>query len=114
MSTCPYAGATQSLAPITLAPITLDPITLPPSPLAPITSDQALAQAAADPVVRFYRMIAAARPPQRADRSAVGTLPTRASRYCDAVTSASGFGWYVFPPMDFQLLFDGEEVFLDL
>ena len=64
-----------------------------------------------DPLVSFYRLIAAARPPQRADRSAIGTIPTRAFRYCDAVTSASGFGWYVFPPMEFQLLFDGEEVF---
>jgi hypothetical protein len=63
------------------------------------------------PIARFYRMIEAAQPPRRADRSAAGTLPTRATRYCDAVTTASAFGWYVFPPMDFQLLFDGEDVF---
>jgi len=63
------------------------------------------------PVARFYRVIDQARPPQRADRSAAGTLPTRASRYCDAVTAAAGFGWWVFPPMDVSLLWDGEQVY---
>ena len=62
-------------------------------------------------VVTFYRLIEQARLPQRADRSAAGTLPTRATRYCDAVTSASAFGWWLFPPMDFSLLWDGEDVF---
>ena len=51
-------------------------------------------------LVRFHRLIPGARPPQRADRSAAGTLPTRAFRYCEAATSASGFGWWLFPPMD--------------
>lgn len=64
-----------------------------------------------DPLVTFYRVIESARLPQRADRSAAGTLPARASRYCDAVTSASAFGWYLFPPMDFSLLWDGTDVF---
>ena len=63
------------------------------------------------PIVRFYRMIDTARPPQRADRSAAGTLPARAVRYCDAVTTAAGFGWYVFPPMDLSLLWDGADIF---
>ncbi|MBV9735250.1 MAG: hypothetical protein JO209_05025 [Acidisphaera sp.] len=63
------------------------------------------------PIVTFYRLIEQARLPQRADRSAAGTLPTRATRYCDAVTSASAFGWWVFPPMEFSLLWDGEDVF---
>ena len=40
-----------------------------------------------DSVVRFYRLVEDARPPQRADRSAVGTLPTRAYRYCEAVSN---------------------------
>jgi Family of unknown function (DUF6065) len=63
------------------------------------------------PIVRFYRMVEEARPPQRADRSAAGTLPTRAYRYCEAVTSATAFGWWVFPPMDVQLLWDGQDIF---
>ncbi|MBV9251110.1 MAG: hypothetical protein JO227_17900 [Acetobacteraceae bacterium] len=62
-------------------------------------------------IVRFYRLIKDARAPQRADRSAAGTLPTRAYRYCEAVTSASAFGWWLFPPMDLQLLWDGSDIF---
>lgn len=63
------------------------------------------------PLVRFHRLIAQARLPQRADRSAAGTLPTRASRYCDAITQASAFGYYLFAPMDFSLLWDGADIF---
>ena len=67
--------------------------------------------AAASPGVRFYRVIESARPPQRADKSALGTMPTRAFRFCDAITSAAGFGWYGFAPMDLSLLWDGEDIF---
>jgi hypothetical protein len=63
------------------------------------------------PIVHFYRLIDEARLPQRADRSAAGTLPTRAYRYCEAVTAAAGFGWWVFPPTDLQLLWDGHDIF---
>lgn len=63
------------------------------------------------PLVRFHRLIEAARPPQRADRSAIGTLPTRAYRYCEAVRSATGFGWWVFPPTDLRILWDGHDIF---
>ena len=63
------------------------------------------------PIIRFYRLIDEARLPQRADRSAGGTLPTRAYRYCQAITSASGFGWWVFPPADLQFIWDGHDIF---
>jgi hypothetical protein len=59
------------------------------------------------PLVTFFRFIPQCRPPQRADRSALGTIPTRAFRYCEAMTSASAFGWYVFLPMSFRLVWDG-------
>lgn len=62
------------------------------------------------PLVAFYRFIPAGRPPQRADRSAAGTMPTRAFRFCEALTGASAFGWYVFPPMGFSLMWDGSDV----
>jgi hypothetical protein len=62
-------------------------------------------------IIQFHRLIEQARLPQRADRSAAGTLPTRAYRYCDAVTSATGYGWWVFPPMDLQLIWDGQDIF---
>ena len=66
--------------------------------------------AEAEPLVRFHRLIDRARLPQRADRSAGGLLPTRAFRYCEAVTTASAFGWYVFPPISFSLIWDGEDM----
>jgi hypothetical protein len=61
-------------------------------------------------LVTFHRLIPTARLPQRADRSAAGMLPTRAFRYCEPSTSASGFGYYIFPAMDFSLRFDGYDV----
>jgi hypothetical protein len=61
----------------------------------------------ASPLITFYRLIPGARLPQRADRSAAGSLPTRAYRYCEAVTTASAFGWYIFPPMSFTVMWDG-------
>ena len=64
-----------------------------------------------NPIIRFYRLIDEARFPQRADRSAAGTLPTRAYRYCQAITSATSFGWWVFPPTDLQFLWDGHDIF---
>ena len=64
-----------------------------------------------EPIVQFYGLIEQARPPQRADRSAAGTLPTRAYRYCEAVASAAGFGWWAFPPLELMLLWDGHDIF---
>jgi hypothetical protein len=62
------------------------------------------------PLVTFHQFIPGARPPQRADRSAAGVIPTRAFRYCEALTTASSLGWYVFSPMKFSLLWDGDEI----
>ena len=61
-------------------------------------------------IVSFHRLIAAAPAPERADRSALGSLPTRAFRYCDAVTTAAGFGWHIFTPLEFSLWWDGEQI----
>jgi hypothetical protein len=62
------------------------------------------------PHVTFYRLIKSARLPQRADKAAAGSLPTRAFRYCEAATSAAAFGYYVFPPMNFSLMWDGNDI----
>lgn len=61
--------------------------------------------------VRFYRVIADAPAPVRADRAAEGTLPTRAARYCDAVTTAAAYGWWIYPPLEVSLYWDGTQVF---
>ena len=63
------------------------------------------------PIVSFYRVLAVGLPPVRATRSALGQLPVKAYRFCEAVTTASGFGWHVFPPLDFSLITqDGHNV----
>ena len=62
------------------------------------------------PLVTFHRFVPQARLPQRADRAAAGSLPTRAFRYCEAVVSASAFGYYVFSPIDFSLMWDGSDI----
>lgn len=62
-----------------------------------------------EPIATFYRVADSAVMPMRADRGALGTLPTAAFQYCEAVTSASAFGWYAFPPINFHVQWDGAE-----
>src|ERR1700761_5628623 len=64
-----------------------------------------------DPIVQFHKLTQRGRSPMRADRTACGTLPIRAVRYCEAVTSATAFGWWAFSPIDFEVLWDGNEIF---
>jgi hypothetical protein len=62
------------------------------------------------PAVTFYTAIPGCRPPMRADPAVLGTLPARGFQYCEALRTASSFGWYVFPPIDFTLQWDGSQV----
>ena len=62
------------------------------------------------PAVTFYAAVPGCRAPMRADPSGLGTLPSRGFQYCEALRAASSFGWYVFPPIDFTLQWDGSEV----
>ena len=64
-----------------------------------------------DAIVRFHQIAGRGRAPVRADRSAMGTLPMRAVRYCEALTSATAFGWWLFPPIGIEMLWDGSEIF---
>jgi len=66
-----------------------------------------LIEPSTEPLISFFRFIPGAREPQRADKSAAGSMPMRAYRYCEAMTTASAFGWYLFPPMSFTLMWDG-------
>jgi hypothetical protein len=63
-----------------------------------------------NPAVTFYGAVPGVRTPMRADASVLGTLPSRGFQYCEALRSASSFGWYVFPPIDFTLQWDGAEI----
>jgi hypothetical protein len=62
------------------------------------------------PAVTFYGAIPGCRAPVRADASVLGTLPSRGFQYCEALRSASSLGWYVFPPIDFTLQWDGSQI----
>ena len=63
-----------------------------------------------NPAVTFYGAIPGCRAPIRADTSVLGTLPSRGFQYCEALRSAASFGWYVFPPIDFTLQWDGSQI----
>jgi hypothetical protein len=67
-------------------------------------------ESAGAPLVEFFQLVPNARPPRRADRSVGGVIPARALRYCEAITSASAFGWYVFLPLSFKVVWDGHDM----
>lgn len=73
-------------------------------------TEQSSDRAASEPLVTFHRFVPGARVPQRADRSAIGTMPTRAFRYCEPIVTASSFGYYIFPPITFSLMWNGTDV----
>lgn len=58
----------------------------------------------------FYRAVPGARAPMKADPAVLGTVPTRAFQYCEALRAASAHGWYAFSPIDFSLLWDGSDL----
>lgn len=62
------------------------------------------------PLVEFFQLVANERPPCRADKAVGGVIPARALRYCEAITSASAFGWYVFLPLAFKVVWDGHDM----
>lgn len=63
-----------------------------------------------DPMTRFLKLLRAAPDPAIADKSAMGTMFTRAYRYCEPMRLASGTGWYMFSPIDIDLIFDGVSI----
>lgn len=62
-------------------------------------------------IVEFVQMLPEGRPPKRADRSGAGYIPARALRFCDALCTSTGYGYWLFPPIDMSVLWDGEQVF---
>ncbi|MFE9688577.1 DUF6065 family protein [Micromonospora sp. NPDC005806] len=59
--------------------------------------------------VEIYSLYADARPTEAASPSLRGSLPARAVQQCPPVAAGSGLGWYVHPPADFALRWDGQE-----
>lgn len=70
-----------------------------------------MSQVAEQPDVTFYQLFPGTPPPRRADPLLFGGTPSKAEHYCEPFTAASAFGWYLFPPMEFSLLWDGRGVF---
>ena len=64
-------------------------------------------------LITFHELIPHSYPPLRAWKNAFGQLPDRHHK-CEPVRIASGLGWYVFLPMDFQVRFDGVESTISL
>lgn len=61
-------------------------------------------------LVEFFQLVREGTPPRRADKSVGGVIPARALRYCEAITSASAFGWYIFLPLAFKVVWDGHDM----
>jgi hypothetical protein len=66
------------------------------------------------PHARFFSFTPLPMTPRPALKDAGGSLPIRAVRYCDAITQACAFGWWLYPPMDSWLMWDGGTVFYSL
>lgn len=62
-------------------------------------------------VIKFWKAYDAAPEIRRAEKGAAGTMPVAAFQFCEAMRKASSLGWYIYPPKDISLLFDGRETF---
>jgi hypothetical protein len=62
----------------------------------------------AAPHVELFSLIPGHHAVSPASPSVGGSLPVRAMQLCGPVVSASGYGWYVFAPLDFALRWDGD------
>jgi hypothetical protein len=60
--------------------------------------------------IKFHRVYPAAIPPMRADKSALGLMPTMAFRHCEPMRAASSFGWYAFAAEEVHLRWNGADV----
>ena len=57
----------------------------------------------------IYNLFNALLSPMPADKTAMGSIPASALQYCEALTTASSFGHYVFPPRDLEVVWRGSE-----
>lgn len=63
------------------------------------------------PAFNFLKLYPDIPSPRPADATQFGAIPLRAYQHCDPFTSASAYGWYIFPPITFGLLWDGAELY---
>ncbi len=63
-------------------------------------------------MIIFFRLSPNIPPPLRAEKTALGTIPTAAFQYCEPLRTASSFGWHIFPPQDIRLRFNGVDTYV--
>lgn len=61
-------------------------------------------------MLTFFKLFPDAIGPVRGDKAALGHMPLAAFRHCEPMRVSSAYGWYVFPPVSFELRFDGVQV----
>jgi uncharacterized protein DUF6065 len=57
--------------------------------------------------IEFFSIYPDMRAPELGSPDMKGSLSARAARVCSPITTASGFGWHVYPPADFAVRWDG-------
>ena len=62
----------------------------------------------AAPTVEFFSIYRDAPLPARASDDLMGAMPVRAAQFCVPLKAASGLGFYVYPPVDFAVRWDGQ------
>ncbi len=61
--------------------------------------------------IRFLRFADDAVEPRPADAELSGAVSLRARRFCSPFLAASSLGWFVYPPIDFSLVWTGSEFY---
>jgi len=64
--------------------------------------------------LQFVRMYAEAPEIVKATANGAEQIPLRARRGCGPLNVASGMGWTIFPPVDFDLMWDGDQIYCQL
>ncbi len=62
-------------------------------------------------LIDFFHVLPNAPMPKPSDPSLDGSISLRAFKHCEPFTSANGYGWYIFPPFDLDLMWDGHACF---
>ncbi|PZX12249.1 hypothetical protein LX81_03656 [Palleronia aestuarii] len=65
-----------------------------------------------EPILTLHKAYAPAPDIKPAEKGAAGTMPAAAFQYCEAMRRAASTGWYVYPPKEMSLYFDGYESFI--
>src|SRR5690349_25028078 len=60
------------------------------------------------PTAEFFSIYEGAPLPTPASVDLMGALPIRAAQFCVPIKAASGLGFYVYPPVDFAVRWDGQ------